>query len=241
MERSKQSGFKILDLPPPVECRIVSRLNRFVVQVEVAGRYYRAHTNNTGRLHHFLVTGQTGFCLKPDKPGRTDYKLFAIAEDNLGAIIDTQLQMTAFEAAVKMGLVPWLKEAIILRRNARLGGSFIDYLLVHNKNEVFLEVKSAVLRNNHYAMYPDCPTARGRKHISELTEYVRGGGKAILLFIAALPGVLAFTPDRSADRELYNLLVKAHHAGVMMKAINMVYRPEDTAIYLVDPNLPVEL
>jgi sugar fermentation stimulation protein A len=107
--------------------------------------------------------------------------------------------------------------------------------------EVYLEVKSAVLRDGWHAMYPDCPTVRGRRHIRGLTEYAHRGGKAFVVFIAALPRVSAFRPNRHADPELYELLVDARRAGVGVKALNIIYKPGESAVYLVNPDLPVEM
>lgn len=147
--------------------------------------------------------------------------------------------MKAFEKSLEVKLIPWLRGCRILKRNAKLGNSLIDYLLECNGEEVYLEVKSAVLRQEHYAMYPDCPSTRGRKHIKELTNHLREGGKAIILFIAALPKVTAFKPNRSADPELYELLLEAQKAGVEIKSIGMVYNPEDSFVYLFHPDLSI--
>jgi sugar fermentation stimulation protein A len=215
----------------------VKRVNRFVVEIAIGNKHYRAAINNTGRLEQFLVGNREAYCL-PQSPGyKTDFKLFAIQDGNAGAIIDTQLQMRAFEQALDRKLIPWLDKCKFVRRNARLGSSLIDYLLDCGGRNLYLEVKSAVLRNGNSAMYPDCPTARGRRHIMELTQQVKTGGKAIILFIAALDGVDAFKPDKDSDPELYYLLVKAVQAGVQARAINMVYRPEDSFIYLTDSDI----
>jgi len=225
----------------PIECSIVRRINRFVVEVCLKGNRYRAHTNNTGRLHEFLVEGRRGFCLRNDKPGKTDYRLFSMREGDLGAIIDTQLQMRVFERALEMKLIAWLTGCSIMRRNARLGESRIDYLLECNGRDVYLEVKSAALRKGECASYPDCRSARGRKHIRELMNQVRGGGRAIILFVGALPGVKAFGPNRSADPELYELLLEAHKAGVEIRSIGILYDPVDSFVYLFSPDLEVNL
>lgn len=224
-----------------VECQIVGRLNRFVVAVRVNGQERRASTNNTGRLHQFLVAGRTAYCTRPDRVGKTDFRLFAIADGAQAAIIDIQLQMRAFEKAMAVGLLPWLDGHYLVKRNARLGDSMVDYLLEFRDGQLYLEVKSAVLRDNSHAMYPDCPTERGRKHIRQLANYVRSGGRATILFIAALPRVTAFKPYREGDAELCNLLLAAHRAGVTLKSIAMVYDPLDSEIRLTTPDLPVNI
>jgi sugar fermentation stimulation protein A len=232
----------VLSVSGPAQCTINGRLNRFVVQVEIGGLPYRASINNTGRLLEFLAPGGRGFCVRRGKPLKTDFRLFAIEDKGQGAIIDTQLQMTAFERALEMRAVPWLSGYRMVRRNAPLGGnSLIDYLLTDCGGKACLEVKSAALREGEYAMYPDCPTARGRKHIQELTGHCRKGGKAFILFMAALPDIRAFRPCQEADPEVFRLLGEARRAGVVLKAINIVYRPDDSSIILLNPDLPVEL
>lgn len=212
-----------------------------MVQVEVDGEAYRAATNNTGRLEQFLVAGREAFCQRSRSGSRTDFRLFAIRDGPAGALVDTALQMKAFEQAVETGLIPWLEGYRLLRRNARLGESVIDYLFDCGGEKVYLECKSAVFREGRAAMYPDCPTPRGRRHIGELVRYVRNGGEALIVFIAALPDVGVFKPYRAGDPELAELLVEAHRVGVGLRAISMQYRPEDSFVCLIGADLPVEL
>ncbi len=225
----------------PLECTIIRRLNRFVVEVTVDGSLQWAWINNTGRLEEFLLKGKTGFCIRNKHPLKTTLRLFAIREHSLGAIIDTQLQMKAFEKALAIGIIPWLDGCVLVKRNVRLGDSIIDYLLTCGKRQVHLEVKSAVLRQGHDALYPDCPSARGRKHIKELTGLRAAGEAAAILFIAALPGVTAFKPNRAGDPDLGDLLREAWRAGVNVRAIALLYDPSDSLVYLYDPDLPIKI
>ena len=225
----------------PLECTIIERLNRFVVEVEVDGSQQRACINNTGRLKEYLFNGNGGFCTRNKHPLKTAYRLFAIREGDLGAIIDTQLQMKAFEKALMMGLIPWLEGCVVLKRNVRLGNSVLDYLLACGEKQIYLEVKSAVLREGRYAMYPDCPSARGQRHIRELMNHQTAGGAAAILFIAALPEVAAFKPNRAGDPQLCELLTEAQDTGVDIKAIALAYNPWDSLVYLYHSDLPVEL
>jgi sugar fermentation stimulation protein A len=235
------TGIKVCRIDKPQQCRIIERLNKFVVKVEINGTYYRAYLNNTGRLSEFLVHGRKAFCFKLPNTGKTDFRLFAIEERGLGALIDTHLQMAVFEKSVERNLIPWLAGSQILKRNVRLGVSRIDYHLKYHGKAVYLEVKSAVLREREYALYPDCPSERGRKHLKELIRYVNAGGEAIVLFIAALPDVKAFKPNKSADAKLYEELMNAHESGVELRAIGFFYNPEDASIYLFNSDLEMNL
>ncbi|HDS45680.1 MAG TPA: DNA/RNA nuclease SfsA [Methanomicrobia archaeon] len=232
---------KLFQIEDPLECRIRERLNRFVVLIAAGEREYRAHLTNTGRLSEFMITGQRAFCFKTYHPGTTDFRLFAIEEHGLGALIDTWLQMTAFEVALNSGRIPWLANCGIVKRNAQLGASRIDYLLTCGGTALYLEVKSAVLREGTYALYPDCPSERGRKHIRELLRIARDGVQAKLVFMAALPNVTAFKPNRGADLELFEALKVARDSGVDLKALGLYYHPDDAWVYLYDPELPVSL
>lgn len=226
-------------IPDARTCRIVERVNRFVVQIEMEGKLFRAHINNSGRLHEFLIRGKKAYCFETPHTTKTGFRLFAVEEKNQGALIDTQLQMKAFETAQKQALIPWLHGGVLVRKNARLGESLIDYSFENKGNPVYLEVKSAVLREGDFAMYPDCPTLRGQRHVEELISWVKRGGTAFLLFVAALPDVLGFKPYRSADPMLFDLLEKAKNCGVQVKAMGLYFRPSDSFVCLYNPNLDV--
>ena len=114
-------------------------------------------------------------------------------------------------------------------------------MLKCNGKKIYLEVKSAVLRNGKYATYPDCPSMRGRRHIAELTRHVKNGGHGVILFIAALPDIRAFKPNISADLEMSRLLIEARESGVEIRAFELYYDPEDFYVYLSKPDLPVEI
>lgn len=243
MPHQEKSGYirptAILPVDNVTECWIVERLNRFVVCVEISGKQHSMHINNTGRLEEFLIRGRRAFCTETKHPGKTDGKLFAIEERGLGALIDTQLQMNAFERMVKKGQIPWLKGCSIKKKNPRLGASVLDYLLQCGNKAVFLEVKSAVLREGRFATYPDCPTTRGQRHVKELTEYSKHGGAATIVFMAALPEVSAFKPFEKGDPQLAEYLLDAHKQGVLIKAIGLFFDPRVNQVYLFDPDLPV--
>lgn len=231
----------LLSLENPIECRIVQRINRFVVEVQIGACHYRAWINNTGRLLEFLEPGRAAFCLPRPSPGKTTHRLFAIRDGALGALIDTQFQMRALETCLTHGLLPWLPGCKRFKRNARLGASLIDYWIHGATGQVYLEVKSAALRHGPYASYPDCPSLRGRKHVQELLDHAAQGGKACIVFVAALPGAAGFIPNSSADASLSALLAAASRTGVDIRSIGMYYHPRRCSINLFDPDLPVDL
>jgi sugar fermentation stimulation protein A len=223
---------------PGIECEILQRINRFVVEIKIDAKTERAHVNNTGRLAEYLIEGNKAYCIQT-RPRKTNYRVFAVEDRVYAALIDTQFQMRAFEKCLELGLIPWLN-CVDFKRNQKLDDSLIDYLFFCPE-PIYLEVKSAALRVGDLSLYPDCPSLRGRKHISKLIKLIKISKeyKAYILFIAAVPGVKAFKPNWEADPVIGNLLRRARKIGVRIKAINLFYRPSDNSVVLVNPDLPV--
>ncbi|QDA31771.1 DNA/RNA nuclease SfsA [Thermococcus indicus] len=231
--------FKLKVIP----CTFLKRLNRFVALVEVGGEERRALVTNTGRLEEFMVPGRKAFCT-PKTGGKTDFVLVAFEDlDGRGAVIDTRTQARAFERAVELDMVPWLKDCRIKRKEIRVGKSRLDYLFECPEGEVYAEMKSAVLRGGRkgeYAMYPDCPSLRGQKHIEELIELAKAGNRAMIFFIGAMPAVEKFRPYEKGDPEIARLLREAQKAGVEIHALSISLLP-DGRVVLERPSLGIEL
>lgn len=230
----------LFNVKDPFKCSIEKRVNRFVVVVTAKGRKLRAYVNNTGRLQEYIVRGRKGFCTS--EGNKTDCRLFAISDKGLGALIDTVFQTKAFEVSLQKKALKWLLNYKVVKRNVKVGSSLIDYLLLKGDSKAYLEIKSAALRGNEvYAMYPDCPTERGRRHVRGLMELAESGERAIMLFVAALPEVEAFRPCRKGDPQIAELLKQADRVGVEIRAIGVHYEPSRKAVELYNPDMPVEL
>ncbi|WP_456368224.1 DNA/RNA nuclease SfsA [Thermococcus sp.] len=226
-----------------VPCTFIERLNRFVALVDVSGEIRRALVTNTGRLEEFMIPGRKAFCL-PKSGGKTDFVLVAFEDlGGKGAVIDTRTQAKAFERAVELGLVPWLKGCMIKRREVRVGSSRLDYLFDCPGGETYAEMKSAVLRGGErgeYAMYPDCPSTRGQRHIRELIELRKRGKGTMIFFIGAMPGVEKFKPYERGDPEIARLLREAKKVGVEIHALSISLIP-GKGIVLERPELEIEV
>ncbi|MFP3283624.1 MAG: DNA/RNA nuclease SfsA [Nitrososphaeria archaeon] len=224
-----------------VRCEVLRRVNRFVVAMRSPEGTSLAHLNNTGRLLEYMVPGGAAYCVPRTAPGATRYRLVAF-EDRGGpgaALVDTSYQMSALEAALRSGALPWAQGCSVARRSPRLGDSVLDYVFDCGA-AIYVEVKSAAMRGpGDLAMYPDCPTERGRRQISTMIEWSSRGIGSLIVFIAALPGVVAFAPNGSGDPVIPGLLRMARSAGVGLRAISMHY--DGSRVLLDDPDLPVLL
>ncbi len=203
------------------------RTSRFTVNIIINDTKYKAYLCNTGKLSQLLVKGKKACCLKNSK----GIRLLAVKDYDKGALVDTYYQMKSFEKAINVSIIPWLEKCSISRRNPKLGNSVMDYLLICNGNKVYVELKSAILRlNTHIASYPD--TVSLRRHVSELIKHVMLGGKAMVIFVAALPYVNSFKPNSEVDPLLASLIKQLLDEGVIVKAINEYFEPKSKCIML---------
>jgi len=219
---------------------IIERANRFVARVKLKNKNILVHLNNTGRLKDFIKKGEVALFL-PIENRKLKYRLSMVKEDeNIFSIIDTSLQMKCFEVALEKGYISWLKGAKILKRNFKINSSLIDYLILYKNKKYLLEVKSAVMKYKNVAMYPDCPSLRGQKHIKELIHTLSSKSLVpMILFIAGMKNVSAFSPNKNADPNIYELLKIAKRKGVKIKAIQIYFDEKQRSIILKSDKLRV--
>ena len=96
-------------------------------------------------------------------------------------------------------LIPGLEGATITRAEVPLGRSRFDFLLDHDGEPVYVEVKSCTLFGNGVAMFPDAITERGRRHLLELAEIAEQGTRTVVIFIVHSGEVTCFMPDYHTD------------------------------------------
>jgi sugar fermentation stimulation protein A len=65
---------------------------------------------------------------------------------------------------------------------------------------------------------PDAPTRRGRRHLEELIERRREGGRAALVFVAQRGDVKAVSAAEDVDPEFARALRTAKAVGVTLRA-----------------------
>ena len=217
--------------------RILERVNRFVVRAELDGVEILCHNTNTGRLHDYLVPGRVGLAI-PINGRKLRYRVIGILDGDGYSLIDTYSQALVFEKLIEMDLIPWLKGYKIVARHPKILNSKLDYLLRKIDEEILVEVKSAVLRNGDAASYPDCPTERGRRHIRDIIDLYKDGNRVMIVFLAALPNVVCFTPYRDGDPVIYDLIRRAYSLGVPVKSISF-FLDEDGYVVIYNLDLPL--
>ncbi|MCL5027011.1 MAG: DNA/RNA nuclease SfsA, partial [Chloroflexi bacterium] len=84
--------------------------------------------------------------------------------------------------------------------------------------DCLVEVKSVTLMRDGVGLFPDAPTVRGRRHVTELAEAVRAGHRAAVVFVAQRSDVRSFVPNDALDPAFGAALRAAAAAGVEVHA-----------------------
>ncbi|MBR4376050.1 MAG: DNA/RNA nuclease SfsA [Spirochaetia bacterium] len=193
-----------------IPAKFISRPNRFIAHVEVAGREEIVHVKNTGRCKELFIPGCTVYLTAPDSPGRkTKYDLVAVIKDN-GLLINIDSQApnkVALEYLQTQGYDVIIPEYTY-------GDSRIDFYMEKGKKKYLMEVKGCTLERNGIGYFPDAPTERGVKHIHELIKAKKEGYHAILAFVIQMDGITEVRPNVETHHEFGSAWEEAKAAGV---------------------------
>lgn len=207
----------------------LSRPNRFIAHVEINGVTEICHVKNTGRCRELLKERAVVYVQQHDDSKRkTKYSLIAVRKGNLLINMDSQ--------APNKAVAEWLTEKQpfgeikVLKPECRYGNSRFDFYLETEKRKIFIEVKGVTLENDGIAMFPDAPTARGVKHLQELTDCMQQGYEAAAIFVIQFTGAKLFKPNYATHPEFAQALRAAQAAGVQVVALECTVTPESMYI-----------
>lgn len=214
----------------------LSRPNRFVAQVMIDGVTETVHVKNTGRCRELLPVGAKVWCQRSDNPNRkTKYDLIAVTKGDRMINMDSQ----APNAAAREWLLDGgLGEIRDLRAETVHGDSRFDFSFTREGIPCLLEVKGVTLEEEGVCAFPDAPTQRGAKHLRGLTEAVREGYGAYVLFVIQMGSVRSLHPNDATDPEFGRALRQAAAQGVRILAVDCTVT-EDTMT--IGDFVPVEL
>ncbi len=223
-----------------IEAEVIARLSRVSVLAETDGVRFLCHLRNTGRLHDYIYQGAR-ILVQPNPRGKTHAIVIGAPYGERAAILDTYTQARCFEDACINNVVSWLKPHRIDEKEITVYGSRIDYGLKDNAGRRgYLELKSAVyLDKDRYAMYPDSPSLRGRRHVETLMRIAKRS-RAVISFVAAHPDAIGFKPCVEGDPIMSELLRKANRMGVEMHAVKMFMTLDGSVIFAED-DIPIKL
>ena len=175
---------------PLVPARLVRRWNRFLSEaaLEATGEVVRAHCPNPGAMLGLKEPGTRIWLEGNDDPRRKLRWAWRLAELPGGhmAGIDTAVPNRVVAEALRARAVPRLAAYDTVRPEVRYGDrSRCDFLLTGpGLPDAWVEVKNVhLMRRPGLAEFPDCVTARGARHLSDLTGRVAAGDRAVMFYL----------------------------------------------------------
>lgn len=203
---------------PLLRGTLVQRYKRFLADVRLeCGTVVTAHCANSGSMMGLCQPGLEVWLSRSDGPKRKlayTWELVRIGDGLVG--INTMHPNRVAAEAIAAGAIPELSGYAGLRREVRYGAaSRIDLLLEGpGMPTCYVEVKSVTLMRSGMAEFPDAVTARGARHLAELSAMVRQGARAVMLFLVQRGDCDRFQVAADIDPAYDAGLQRAMAAGV---------------------------
>ena len=204
------------------------RPNRFIAHIEIDGKEQVCHVKNTGRCRELLVPGAQVWCQEFDSTTRkTKYDLITVKKGSPIINMDSQAPNKAAQEGLLSG---GLGQITDLRPETTHAGSRFDFSFTKGGKQCFLEVKGVTLEQDGICAFPDAPTERGAKHLRELTQAVKDGYGAYVLFVIQMANVTYLHPNDATDPAFGTALRQAAAAGVTILAMDCAVTEDSMVI-----------
>lgn len=200
-----------------VKAGFIERQNRFAARVRIEEgketRIVTAHVKNTGRCQELFLAGATVYLQKSDaKKRRTAYDLVAVQKKDRLVNVDSMAPNLAVKEWIEGGRL--FSDVTLVRPETGYGNSRFDFYVEAKGRRIFLEVKGVTLEDWGIALFPDAPSQRAVKHVSELIKAAQEGYDCYILFVIQMEGVSCFTPNQRTHPQFAQALLDAQRAGV---------------------------
>ena len=210
-----------MEFPTPlVPARLIRRYKRFLADVllEDDGCEVTAHCPNPGAMLGLADPGMRVWLEPNDDPKKKlkfGWRLVELEGDHLAGI-DTAVPNRVVREALLARAVPEIGQYADVRAEVPYGEkSRVDFLLTGDGPDIYVEVKNVHLRRtDDLAEFPDCVTARGARHLDELSDMVAQGHRAVMLYLVQRTDCARFALARDLDPAYGQAFDRARDAGV---------------------------
>ena len=224
---------------PLVQAVLLRRYKRFLADIRLMdGREVTAHCANPGSMMGLAEPGASIWVEPNDDPRKKLKFGWRLVESGVGdfTCVDTAIANRVVKEALEAGQIPELAAYDMVRPEQSYGaGSRVDFLLSgEGLPDAYVEVKSVtLLRSPGLAEFPDSVTARGAKHLAELTRMVQDGHRAIMLYLVQRTDCTRFALAGDIDPAYAAAYATARRAGVETLCIGTHVTPQ--AIRIAQP------
>jgi sugar fermentation stimulation protein A len=208
---------------PLISATLLRRYKRFLADVMLAdGQEITVHVANPGAMTGLATPGAKVWLSKSASLTRKLPCSWELVEVDLGSGLELVGVNTAHPnplvgAAIADGTITELSGYGARRREVKYGrNSRVDFLLEQqSRPPCYVEVKNVhLMRTRGLAEFPDAVTARGAKHLDELSSMVAQGCRAVMVFLVQIGSAERFALARDIDSTYGAAFDRARKAGV---------------------------
>lgn len=209
-----------------VEGRLIRRYKRFLADIQLPGEVVTAACPNTGSMLGCMEPGSRVWLSESERATRKYRHTWEIVEvagaQPVMVGINTLLPNALVAEAIAEGAIPELVGYATLRREVGFGAerSRVDLLLESPARKAcYVEVKNVTAAASRgVALFPDCVSERGAKHLRELMRLKAAGFRPVQLYCVQRGDVNEVRPADAIDPEYGRTLREALQAGVEVLA-----------------------
>ena len=215
-----------------MEGRLIRRYKRFLADIQLAAGVVTAACPNTGSLMGCCEPGSRVWLSENDSASRKYRHTWEIVEVGKVMVgINTGLPNKLVSEAIAGGVIGELAGYETLRREVRYGeeASRVDFVLESPGREAcYVEVKNVTAAaNKGVALFPDCVSERGSRHLRELIRMKARGLRPVQLYCVQRGDVKEVRPADGIDHEYGQTLREAIAAGVEVLAYRAQVGPDE--------------
>jgi sugar fermentation stimulation protein A len=218
-------GYQGIKIPTDTVAVFRSRPNRFLGIVDLPmtdGSFQEVyvHIHDPGRLTELLFPGNRVLLRRAAKDShrKTSWDLIAAAYDTEWILIHSAYHRHISDWIFSVPEVNPFEPLSVVQAEVKIGHSRLDYILTRtDATQIAVEIKGCSLTLDHTALFPDAPTARGKRHLELLRDIQENHSMdAALIILVFRPDSKRFAPNDNTDPEFASTFWSCIESGVQV-------------------------